>query len=381
VNKKTNNLKYKLYQMFILGMDGTELISNPNLINALENGLGGVIFFTQNIKTIEQISNLTTEIKSRCEIPPFLSIDQEGGRVERTENIFKQQSRLGILAQQHKTLNTLSNKFFLSAKFAAEKGESFLKEQTKQISQLLKEMGMNLNFAPVLDVNTNPNNPIIGERAFSNTTDEVIKFGEISVDTYLENGIIPCTKHFPGHGDASADSHISLPKIDLSLAEMEKYHIKPFKEVYSPMIMVAHLHCTAFDKKEIPSSLSKNVINYLRQELNYDGVTISDDMVMGGVVNAKCIEGIGNEEWKMENGKWKMDTKPITLSPDNLITHSSQAIKAGINILLYRNSYNETIQIIEELAQLAEKDTELRENIEKSYDKIIKLKNDYNLLN
>lgn len=165
--------------MFIMGLDGENLQENPNLMRALKEGLGGVIFFTQNIKTTEQFKNLVSDIKQQALIPPFLSIDQEGGRVERTENIF-------------------GGKKFLSAKFAAAKGEEFLKEQTEQISRLLKDLGLNLNFAPVLDVNTNPNNPIIGERAFSDNSDEVIKCGQLVIDTYFKNAIIPCSKHFPG---------------------------------------------------------------------------------------------------------------------------------------------------------------------------------------
>lgn len=332
------NIREKLYQMFILGLEGEELVNNPNLIKALNNGLGGVIFFTQNIKTNEQFKNLIRDIKKESKIHPFLSIDQEGGRVERTENVY-------------------NGKHFLSAKFAAEKGETFLREQTEQISHLLKDFGINLNFAPVLDVNTNPNNPIIGERAFSNDTDEVIKFGKIVVETYLKNGIIPCTKHFPGHGDANVDSHIALPNIDLSLEEMEKNHIRPFKEVDSPMIMVAHLHCNAFDKEITPSSLSKNVIGYLRKNLNYNGLVITDDMVMGGVTEGKGKRGKGKDS-------------------SQLTVHSSpvKAIKAGVNILLYRNSFDETIQIIEDLTRLAESDEELRNNINESFEKIIELK-------
>lgn len=316
--------------MFILGLEGEKLSDNPNLINALHEGLGGVIFFTQNIKTTEQLKNLVKDIKNETVVAPFLSIDQEGGRVERTENIFG---------------GKCEGKKFLSAKFAAQKGEVFVREQTEQISRLLKDFGLNLNFSPVLDVNTNPDNPIIGERAFSSDTDEVIKFGEIVVDTYLENGIIPCTKHFPGHGDASVDSHISLPRIDLSFKEMEKYHIRPFGEVNSPMIMIAHLHCTAFDKEEIPSSMSKNVINYLRNEIRYKGLLITDDMVMGAIKDG--LQGC------------------------------LQAIKAGINILLYRNSNDETIQIINELATLAEIDQELLNNINLSYEKIINFKSSF----
>ena len=329
--------------MFILGLEGEDLKDNPNLIKALQNGLGGVIFFTQNIKTPEQFKKLIEDIKKEAKIFPFLSIDQEGGRVERTENIF-------------------GSKSHLSAKFAAEKGEDFLKIQTEQISHLLKDFGINLNFAPVLDVNTNPNNPIIGERAFSNDMEEVIKCGKIVVQTYLENGIIPCTKHFPGHGDASVDSHIALPEIDLSLDEMEKTHIKPFKEVPSPMIMVAHLHCKAFDKEVIPSSLSKNVIGYLRNNLNYDGLIITDDMAMEGAKSKK--------QKAKSNEKNSFHISHFTF-------HALQAIKAGVNLLLYRNSYDETIQIIQDLVQIAQKDEELYNNINLSFDKISALKNHF----
>lgn len=320
-----NQIKNKLYQMFILGLNGENLHSNPNLVNALKQNISGVIFFTQNIKTPKQFKKLIENIKGKAQTLPFLSIDQEGGRVERTENIF-------------------GGKKYLSAKYAAEKGEEFLKEQTNQISYLLKEFGINLNFAPVLDVNTNPNNPIIGERAFSDSPDTVIKCGKLVVDTYLKNGIIPCTKHFPGHGDASVDSHISLPKIDLPLEEMEEIHIKPFKKVESPMIMVAHLHCSAFDEEEIPSSLSKNVISYLRNKINYDGLIITDDMVMGGVL--------------------RLDGTQACI----------KAIKAGINILLYRNSDDKTIQIIENIAELALNDSELSTKIEESYNRITAFK-------
>lgn len=316
------NIREKIYQMFILGLEGENLSENLNLVNALENNLGGVIFFTQNIKTKEQFKALIKDIKIKAKTTPFLSIDQEGGRVERTENLF-------------------GGKKYLSG---GKCGFDILEEQTTQISRELKDFGINLNFAPVLDVNTNPDNPIIGERAFSDKADEVIKFGKIVTETYIKNSIIPCTKHFPGHGDANVDSHISLPVIELELNNYIENHIRPFKEVPSPMIMVAHLHCKAFDKEEIPSSLSKNVVGYLINELNYKGLIITDDMVMGGVLGLDGTQAC------------------------------IKAIKAGVNILLYRNSYNETIEIIENIAKLAEKDPELLENIEKSFKKITNFK-------
>ncbi len=319
------DLKEKLYQMFILGTEG------GYLNKALEYGLGGVIFFSKDIQTAEQFKILIEEIKSATKIPPFLSIDQEGGRVERTENIH-------------------NGKKYLSAKFAFEKGEEFLKAQTEEISQELKSYGINLNFAPCIDTNTNPNNPIIGERAFSSNPEDVIKAENIVSNIYQKNGIIPCVKHFPGHGDANADSHLTLPEINLSLDEMEKTHIKPFKTAIEngiDMIMAAHLHCTCFEKDKIPTSLSKNALNYLRNNLNFKGVIISDDMVMKGVSDFGDVEAC------------------------------EMGIKAGINIFIYRFADKKTFDIIDQIYKKALNNNELKDNILKSYDKIINLKTKY----
>lgn len=318
-------LKEKLYQMFILGTEG------ENLNTALSKGLGGVIFFTKDIENPEQFKNLISNIKKKSNITPFLSIDQEGGRVERTENIH-------------------NGKKYLSAKFAFEKGEEFLAKQTDQIAKELKSYGINLNFAPCIDTNSNPNNPIIGERAFSSNPDEVTKAEKIVSTIYKKNGIIPCVKHFPGHGDTNADSHLTLPVIDLSLEKMEKIHIKPFKNAIDndiEMIMIAHLHCTCFEKEAIPTSLSKNTINYLRKTLNYDGVIISDDMIMKGVAKFGEVEAC------------------------------EMGIKAGLNMFIYRNCDDKTINIIEKIYEKAIIDEELKKNIENSYSKILKLKEKY----
>lgn len=313
--------------MFILGTDG------DGYKKALTNGLGGMIFFTKDIQTPNQFKTLINDIKSISKITPFLSIDQEGGRVERTENIH-------------------NGKKYLSAKFAFEKGEDFLKKQTENIANELKSYGINLNFAPCIDVNTNPNNPIIGERAFSNTPDDVIRAEKIVSQTYRENGIIPCAKHFPGHGDAKTDSHLTLPEINLTLQEMEKTHIKPFKACAKniEMVMVAHLHCTCFEKDIIPTSLSKKTISYLREKLGFKGVTISDDMIMKGVAKFGNVEAC------------------------------EMGIRAGLNMFIYRNSTPQTINIIETIAKKAETDDELRQNIEKSYEKIRHLKSIKNML-
>ena len=351
------NLKQKVYQMFILGTDGDGYKA------ALKNNLGGIIFFTHDIQSKEQFKKLIVEIKDFALTSPFLSIDQEGGRVERTENIH-------------------NGKKYLSAKFAFEKGEDFLKNQTSEIAQELKNYGINLNFAPCIDVNTNPNNPIIGERAFSNNPADVINCEKIVSEIYRKNGIIPCAKHFPGHGDANADSHLILPKIDLPIEEMEKTHIKPFKACAKTieMVMVAHLHCTCFEKDIIPTSLSKNAIGYLHNNLGFDGVAISDDMVMKGVSDSFIKKQKSNEILRFtSHSEQSEESQNITSQNDKYISTQicEMGIKAGLNMFIYRNSNPETIDIIEKIAQKSMSDNELRQNIEKSYEKIMKLKSLY----
>ena len=307
-----------VYQMFILG-------TGEALDEALKKGLGGVIFFTKDIQSREQFKNLVSGIKSKSLILPFLSIDQEGGRVERTENIHPR---------------------YLSPRFAFQKGENFLHEQSEKIALELKDYGLNLNFAPCADVNTNPNNPIIGERSFSSNTDDVIKGINIVSEEFRKNGIIPCLKHFPGHGDADKDSHLTLPCIDLPLNEMEEIHIRPFKEK-ADMIMVAHLHCTCFDKNVIPASLSKNAVGYLRNNIGYNGVVITDDMVMKGVQDFGAVEAC------------------------------IMAIEAGVDMFIYRNADRETVKIIEEVAKRVENNESLKERVLASNKRITELKSKF----
>jgi len=321
------DLKTKLYQMFVLGT------SSGGYHNALKAGLGGIIFFTDDIKSKEQFCALINDIKKEGLIHPFLSIDEEGGRVERTENIH-------------------NGKKYLSAKFAFGKGSDFLEKQTNEIAGELKSYGINLNFAPCIDTNTNPDNPIIGERAFSSNPDEVIAGEKIVSACYKNAGIIPCVKHFPGHGDADADSHLTLPVIKMPIDVMEKFHIKPFAFAVkngAEMVMAAHLHCTCFEKEPVPASLSINALSYLRENLGFNGVIISDDMVMKGVAAFGAVEAC------------------------------IKGIKAGLNMFIYRNSSDETIDIIETVYKKALQDAELQNKIENSYEKIINLKTKYGI--
>lgn len=313
-----NSMEKLIYQMFILG-------TGEALDDALEHGLGGVIFFTKDIRSEEQFKTLVRDIKSKSLIPPFLSIDQEGGRVERTENIHPR---------------------YLSARYAFQEGEEFLRVQSEKIAQELKAYGLNLNFAPCADVNTNPKNPIIGERSFSSKTEDVIKGVNIVSEAFRKYGIIPCLKHFPGHGDADKDSHLTLPCINLPLDKMENIHIRPFRE-RADMIMVAHLHCTCFDKEIIPASLSNNAVGYLRNNIGYDGVVITDDMVMKGVQDFGAVEAC------------------------------IMAINAGVDMFIYRNADNLTVDIIKEVAKRVQNDESLKEKVLLANNRIAKLKSKF----
>jgi len=312
-------MEKSVYQMFILGC-------GEQLDYALNKGLGGVIFFTKDIPSEEEFINKIKDIKAKSLVMPFLSIDQEGGRVERTENIRPRR---------------------LSPREAFKNGREFLKKQSEEIAQELNRWGINLNFAPCADVNTNPLNPIIGERAFSDNPDEVAEGVKIFTQASEKFGVIPCIKHFPGHGNADKDSHLTLPVINLPLNEMEKIHIKPFRYAINDgvnMIMAAHLHCTCFDKEELPASLSANAIGYLRHNLGYDGIVITDDMVMNGV------------------GKFESTEACI------------MAITAGVDMFIFRNSDSGIIKIIENLVTAVKKDKALAEKVIESNKRISKLK-------
>lgn len=310
-----------VYQMFISGCEGKDCLEK-----ALAKGLGGVIFFTKDIDSAEQFRALISDIKSKSLISPFLSIDQEGGRVERTEKIHER---------------------YLSQRFAFQKGKEFLIEQSEKIAEELKSYGINLNFSPCIDVNTNPNNPIIGERAFSDNPFEVIEGGKFVADALRKKGVIPCIKHFPGHGDADKDSHLTLPEIRLSLEEMKKTHILPFKSLIDDgieMVMAAHLHCKCFDKDVVPASLSKNAIGYLRNNLNYDGVVITDDMVMKGVQDFGTLEAM------------------------------KMAISAGVDMFIFRDIDKNLVETIDFLVQYVEKDETLKQKVLKANERIKSLK-------
>ncbi len=248
-----------------------------NFQEVIENyHVGGVIYFnwTDNIGTpldaeqVQSLSNGIQEIAVEQDsgIPLFISTDQEGGIVQRVTDpgtVFPGNMAIGATR---------------SEEFAALTGSIIGKE--------LDSLGINMNFAPTVDVNLNPANPVIGIRSFGEDPDLVSKLGVSQINAYKEQNVIASAKHFPGHGDTDVDSHYGLPVIDHDLETLHEVDLKPFKEAIDAgvgSIMTGHIVVPALDDSGLPATLSKPIItDLLRDEMGYDGLVITDSLGMSG---------------------------------------------------------------------------------------------------
>lgn len=255
-------LEQKIGQKLVVGFEG--LTPPPALCQLIEESkIGGVILFKRNIDTILQLAHLCQELQSLSPIPLFICIDHEGGRVSRLKEPFTP---------------------FLSASILGKTGDPELAlAQGRVMARELRAVEINVNLAPVLDVNTNPSNPVIGDRALGDNPEVVAKLGVKIIEGFRMEGTIATGKHFPGHGDTSLDSHYALPVADKTEEEMKRVELLPFQEAIAAglnMIMTAHVLYPKLDPK-FPATLSENIIQgILRQDMGFDGVVITDDMRM-----------------------------------------------------------------------------------------------------
>ncbi len=332
---KKLTLRQKILQMFITGFTEKNFKRNKYFSKLMEEGLGGVIFFSYNIESEKQFKSLIKDIEKCTYIPMFYSIDQEGGRVERTEKIH-------------------GGKKYLSAQAAYKMGLSYLQHQTKEIALELKSYGINMNFAPVLDVNTNKKNPVIGDRAFSSHTEDVINGAKTVIKEYEKYRIITVGKHFPGHGASTDDSHKTLPVINLSKEELELNHIRPFKYAIQsgiPAIMAAHVLYPALDNSQTPASVSKKIINdLLINELEFKGLIITDDMEMNGIKGFSRIEAC------------------------------IKAINAGVNMFIFRAATKDIYNLINDIENAVCQNLIEKDKISFSFEKILNLKYRYGII-
>lgn len=264
-------LKTKIGQMILAGFNGQRLSdSSPIIQDIAQNHVGSVALFGRNIVDAEQLSQLTTALQGVAEVPLLISVDQEGGQVSRVGSRFGLPSTYS--AAQLGRLNDLET----TQRFA------------EKTAKTLRSLGINLNLAPVVDLNTNPLNPIIGGlgRSFSHDPHVVTQQALTFIQAHHQEGVLCTLKHFPGHGSSTADSHLGFVDVTETWSADE---LTPFASIIQSgrcdAVMTAHIFNAKLDS-EHPATLSKGVITgILRQRLGYDGVIMTDDIQMGAIRN------------------------------------------------------------------------------------------------
>lgn len=234
--------------------------------------VGSIILFTKDIKDLSQLRRLTRKIHHASKIPPLISIDQEGGRVNRITSGVTVLPSLSLLGK----INSPEAVYNCGRVLAWE----------------LRSLGIDLDLAPVVDVNTESKNPIIGDRSFGADYRQVTKLAVAMIEGMQRNGLSACAKHFPGHGPSKSDSHLYLPRVSISRVKWSKIHLQPFRAAIKlgvKSIMIGHLYCPALDNK-YPASLSVKIITgLLKEKLGYKGLIITDDLAMGAITRHYCI--------------------------------------------------------------------------------------------
>lgn len=325
----------KIGQMIFAGISGKEInAQTEQLVKSYK--FGGIIFNGKNLSSPSQTVAYVNELKaanSNNKLPLFFGIDQEGGRISKLP---------GDL------IDIPSN---------MEIGEinkpSFSFEMGSVLGKLVSAYGFNVNFAPVLDVNSNPNNPVIGDRSFGNNPKIVSKLGVQTMKGIQSEKIIPTIKHFPGHGDTSVDSHLELPIVNKSLTELEKLELIPFERAIdegAEMVMIAHILLPKVDR-ELPSSLSKEIITgILRNKIGFDGVIITDDMTMKAIT----------ENFDIGNA-------------------AVMSVKAGSDMIMVAHDYDNIMNVFSAMKKAVEQGEISEERLNESVTRILKLKKKYEI--
>ena len=262
-------LRRQIGQLLIAGFEGERLPVELRSL-AREFGLGGVILFARNVAEPEQVAELCYDAARLVPelLPPWVSVDQEGGRVARLKTPFTEWPAMATLGR--------SGDVQLAKRFARALGSE------------LKAVGITLDYAPVLDIHTNPKNPVIGDRALSERAEEVARLGAAIVEALQSEGVAACGKHFPGHGDTQTDSHFELPLVEHPPDRLRNVEFVPFKAAIAAGVatmMTAHVFLPALDEKR-PATLSRHVVtDLLRDELKFEGVILSDDLEMKAIAS------------------------------------------------------------------------------------------------
>ncbi len=332
----TMTTEQKVSQLLVAGIAGTDAGSDGVL--AVETyQVGGLIYFSRNAQSAGQLVDLTNQLKALNGdyIPQFIGIDQEGGRVDRMPPEVKDTPSAYLVGQ---------------AGCASDYGAVLAAE--------CAAFGCNVDFAPSLDIWSNPDNTVIGNRAFGTDPDTVTSAGLEALSAMTAGGVIPVVKHFPGHGDTREDSHVELPVVTDSLDTLRQEALAPFSAAIDatpgglPAVMVSHILLTAVDDT-YPATLSPAVVDgLLREDLGFDGVVFTDDMTMGAIADT----------WSLGEAC----VLAINAGCDCLlICHGSDNLTAARNALLAAVGEGRISQ----------------ERLDESVSRILRLKNQYHLTN
>lgn len=278
------SLREKVGQLFIVRPEAlaensnaetapaTDRVDDAVISRIEEYPVGGIALFSRNITSAEQLPMFISDLQSSSKYPLFIAVDEEGGRVARIAN--------------SDFFNVASYK---SMEDIGKSGDASKAEEVgRQIGLYLKELGFNLDFAPVADTNTNPQNIVIGDRSYGSDPVLVACMVSAQLDGMHDSGIMGTLKHFPGHGDTKDDTHSGYVSIEKTWDELKECELVPFITALpkADMVMVSHITAVNVTSDKLPTSMSETMITgKLRNELGYDGVIITDAMAMGAVAD------------------------------------------------------------------------------------------------
>lgn len=331
------DLKRMAGQHFVAGFPGTSL--NEAFIRLIkEYKIGNVILFRRNVESKEQLRGLCKEIQTLVQEetghPAFITIDQEGGVVTRLSEDFCNVPEEMALAATGDPEN--------------------MKICAGITARQLLDCGVNFNLAPVLDINNNPQNPVIGVRSYGDTPETVVKGTLAAIEGYLQEPLLCCGKHFPGHGDTAVDSHLGLPVINKTEEELRAFELLPFEAAIRaeiPAIMTSHILFPKIEKEKVPCTMSRTIItDLLKGKLGFDGLIMSDCMEMNAIQTYYgSVEGVLG------------------------------ALRAGVDLVCISHSAEIAEQSVLALYRELEKGTLSRVELERSTDKILAYKEKYRI--
>ena len=328
-NFKKMSLRDKISQMLILYYY-SDTVSEGIKETIKDNKIGGFILFEENITSYEKTLKFVKELQNNSDIPLFISIDQEGGNVQRFNSLTDHEvTKIPYMYNLGLTNN-----------------EKLSYDVGRVMAEELRTIGVNMTFAPVIDIYSNKDNKVIGKRSFGSDKELVSKMAMSLSKELNGNGVISVYKHFPGHGDTSIDSHYNLPIINKTKEELLNNELVPFKKAIennADVIMIGHLAVPKLTGDNIPASLSDKVITkLLKEELKFNGLVVTDALNMGALTKNYSTEEI-----------------------------YSKSINAGVDLLLMPGSSKKAIDTIENLVKNGKIE---EEKINQSVKKILELK-------